>query len=324
MSGRYEKEEKLKGMIEARLDGYPYILTEYYYSLIGAGKTYKTVNEYTKHIINFLKYTFGNQFPNDFYTKVKSIHINKYISSLRTKNVNGKIERTSDSLKTTTWSALNSFFKFLVPEYIEKNPVENTERPKMRDNPNVTYLTPDEIAKVLNSVETKANNKIKNRDLCILKLGFSTGLRVSAIAQIDMDDIDFKKNQIRVTEKGDYDSYVMFGEKLKTQLLEWIDDRDVYFSGNDTNALFISQKGNRISTDMIGKMLNKYADGVIDKHVHPHVMRHSCATNLYEKTGDIYLCSSQLHHRNVSTTQRYAELSKEKKKYAADLLDGTI
>ena len=88
--------------------------------------------------------------------------------------------------------------------------------------------------------------------------------------------------------------------------------------------MFVSRVGKRLSDDMVANMLKRYAKGVTDKHVTPHVMRHSCATNLYEETGDIYLCSKQLRHRNVSTTQRYAELSKEKQKRAANILDNMI
>lgn len=324
MSGRFEKEEIVKERIENRLKNTPSVLSEYYYSLVGSGKSYDTAYRYIGHVISFLNFTFKDKCSEDFYVKIKPIHINKYIASLRMKEVNGKTERTSDSIKSVSWSALNSFFQFLVPEYISSNPVEHTQRPKMKDNPKVTYLDKNEIARVLNNVETKAQKRLKNRDLCILKLGFSTGLRVSAIVQIDLDDIDFKHNQIRVTEKGDYDDYVMFGDNLKAQLLAWIADREKYFSNSDSNALFISRIGARLSDDMVADMLKRYAKGATDKHVTPHVMRHSCATNLYEETGDIYLCSKQLRHRNVSTTQRYAELSKEKQKRAANILDGMI
>ena len=141
---------------------------------------------------------------------------------------------------------------------------------------------------------------------------------------IDIEDIDFKNNQIRITEKGDYDDDVMFGENLKAQLLLWIQDREDYFGKCESNALFVSQKGQRLSDDVVAAMLSKYSKGVTDKHVTPHVMRHSCATNLYEETGDIYLCSKQLHHKNVSTTQRYAELSKERQKKATNILDSMI
>lgn len=324
MSGRLEKEDLLKTKIGNRLKNAPGIVEEYYYSLISSGKSYDTAYRYINYIISFIEFTFKGNNDEKFYSRVKPIHINKYIASLRTKEVNGKTERTSDSIRAVQWSAINSFFQFLVPEHVSSNPAENTTRPKMKDNPKVTYLTPEEIAGVMANVKNNAQEKFKNRDLCILKLGFSTGLRVSAIVQIDIDDIDLEHNCIRVTEKGDYDNYVMFGDNLRSQIIKWIMDRDDYFPECDSNALFISQLNKRISDDMVAEMLKKYTKGVTDKHVTPHVMRHSCATNLYEKTGDIYLCANQLHHKNVSTTQRYAELSKEKQKKAANILDDMI
>lgn len=324
MSGRYEKEIKFENRINEKLKDTPPIISEYYYSLIGAGKSYTTTYNYINYVVSFLKFTFGDSYPKEFYLKVKPVHINKYISSLRTREVKGKIERTSDSIRSVQWSALNSFFQFLVPEYIQNNPVDNTKRPKMKDKPSVTYLTPEEITALLKNTEITAKDKVKNRDLCMLKLGFGTGLRASALVQIDIDDIDFKNNKIRVTEKGDYDEYVMFGEKLKEQLILWLDDRKKYFGDCNTNALFVSQMGKRISVDMLARVLTRYAEGVVEKHVTPHVMRHSCATNLYEQTGDIYLCSRQLNHKSVSTTQRYAEISGKKQKEAADILDGLI
>lgn len=324
MSGRFEKEMNLERKIKTRLSDAPSIVGEYYYSLIGAGKSYDTAYNYINYVLLFYDFISKGKSDEKFYLNVKPIHINKYIASLRTKNVNGRAERTSDSIRSVRWSALNSFFQFLVPDYIDSNPVANTQRPKMKDNPKVTFLTPEEISGVMSNIESNAQERFKNRDLCLLKLGFSTGLRVSAIIQIDIDDIDLKHNQIRVTEKGDYDNYVMFGNNLKVQIASWLEDRKKYFADCDSQALFISQRGQRISDDMVAELLKKYSKGVTDKHVTPHVMRHSCATNLYEATGDIYLCAKQLNHKNVSTTQRYAELSKEKQKKAANILDSII
>lgn len=324
MSGRYEKEIMFENRINEKIKNAPHVIVEYYYSLIGSGKSYTTTYNYINYVMSFVSFTFGNKCTEDFYLKVRPVHINKYISSLRTREVKGKIERTSDSIRTVQWSALNSFFQFLIPEYIQDNPVASTKRPKMKDNPSVTYLTQDEIAKVLQNVKDRANKKMINRDLCILKIGFGIGLRVSAIVQIDIDDIDMSNNRIRVTEKGDKDSYVMFGENLKQQLNLWLKDREEYFGHYNTNALFVSQMGKRISTLRLNELLSKYAEGATDKHVTPHVMRHSCATNLYEKTGDIYLCAKQLNHKNVTTTQRYAEISNAKQREAANILDDLI
>ena len=324
MGGRHEKEVIFENRTKEKLRNFPQIITEYYYSLIGSGKTYATAYNYINYLVSFLNFTFEDKCEEDFYLHIKPLHINRYITSLRTREIKGKVERTSDSIKTVQWSALNAFFQFLIPEYITTNPVANTKRPKMRDNPHVTYLTTDEIAKMIKNVEERANENIINRDLCLLKLGFSTGLRASAILQIDIEDVDFKRNRIRVTEKGDYDNYIMFGENLKKQLLLWLSDREKYFGSCNTNALFVSQMKNRLSITRLGELMSKYAEGVTDKHVTPHVMRHSCATNLYEQTGDIYLCAKQLNHKNVSTTQRYAEISNEKQKEAANILDSLI
>ena len=185
-------------------------------------------------------------------------------------------------------------------------------------------MTETEISDVLNYIENNAAKKFKNRDLCLFKLGFCTGLRISAILQIDVNDIDFKNNRIKVIEKGNRNEYVIFGEQLKKQLLLCIEDRKRYFKNCRSKALFISQNNKRLSASGVSKIVNKYTKNVTDKHVTPHVMRHSCATNLYEKTGDIYLCASQLHHKNVATTQRYAEISQSKKQEATNILDNLI
>ena len=321
MSGRYETETKFEDRTKQKLQGLPSVVTEYYYSLISAGSTFATISNYVNYISSFLKYTFGEDCKEDFYKEVKPMHINKYIASLRTKVVKGKVQRTSDSIKAVQWSALNSFFQFLVPDYMTYNPVSNTKRPKNKDNPNVTYLNSEEIAKIYDNIKNTAQKTMLNRDLCLLKLGFNTGLRISALVNIDIDDIDLKHGHITVTEKGDRDYRVLIGENLKQQIELWMEDREKYFGNCDTNALFVSQCKNRISTDAVRKLLTRYSEGATDKNVTPHVMRHSCATALYEKTGDIYLCAKQLHHQQVTTTQRYAEMSQKKQKEAVNILD---
>lgn len=323
MSGRYEKDTQIDNIVREKLDNMPSIMTDYYYSLISSGKSYRTAQTYLYRIECFIKFTFRKKCPEDFYLGIKVSHINKYISSLRMNTEGNKNKKISDSYKTVTWSALNSFFQFLVPDYIESNPVAHTQRPKMKDNPDVTFLTQEEIAKVLDNVKAKASERLVNRDLCLLKIGFAVGLRVSEIVQIDIKDINFKQNTIKITGKGDKTYSVIIGENLKDQILLWLDDRKKYFGNIDNDALFISQEGKRISTRTMKDIMDKYCD-VVDKHVTPHVMRHSCATNLYEMTGDIYLCAGQLHHSNVTTTQRYAELSNKKREQAANMLDGLI
>lgn len=323
MSGRYEKDMLVDSKTQEKLAELPEIITEYYFTLIGEGKSYRTAREYIGRVEGFVNYKYNKNCPEDFYTEITSGDINRYMAAIRTKVVKGKKTRTSDSYRATAWSSLKSFFDFLVPEYIDKNPVRYTNRPKVNDSPDVTFLTEEEINIVLSNAESMSMPRLKNRDLCILKLGFATGLRVSALMQIDIKDINLKENYIKVIEKGDKAFTVFIGEKVKEQIELWLKDRKKMVSDKSMKALFVSQEGNRLSVDRVAEMLERYSQG-IDKKVTPHVMRHSCATNLYEKTGDIYLCASQLNHKNIATTQRYAEISTTKKREATNILDSLI
>ena len=148
MSGKYERDMEFDRKSKIKLESAPDVLTDYYYNLIGSGKSYRTAYNYICYIMNFINFIY-KRCPNDFYLNIKPSHINKYISSLRVKTTNGEVKPTSDSFKTIHWSALNSFFQFLVPDYITSNPVASTQRPKMKDNPKVTYLTSEEISDVL-------------------------------------------------------------------------------------------------------------------------------------------------------------------------------
>jgi site-specific recombinase XerD len=323
MSGRYESESKLEEVIKVKLNELPPIVTDYYYSMIASGKSYTTTYEYVKGIARFIEAIDAKENKDKFYINVTETDINKYLAALRSKSKNGKPVSTSDSYKCSQWTILKSFFKFLMPKYMSHNPMEYIERPRNKDNPDVTFLTQEEIAKVIANIKASTNKRTINRDLCIFKLGVAVGLRISAIVQINIEDVEFNNNRIRVTEKGDKTYYVLIGENLKEQIRLWLQDREMYFGTADTDALFISQQNNRLSVDAVEYCLKKYGKG-IDKKITPHVMRHTCATNLYEATGDIYLCAQQLHHSDVKVTQRYAEISQAKKKQATSILDNLI
>ena len=154
-------------------------------------------------------------------------------------------------------------------------------------------------------------------------MGISTGLRVSAITQINLEDIDFQNNIINVIEKGNKYRTIYFGDNLKTKLSLWMNDREKYYSDVDTNALFISRKKNRISVSAVEDLLQKYTHN-INKKITPHKLRATCATNLYKKTRDIYLVANQLGHANIATTKIYTDIDNESKLKAVEILDNII
>lgn len=322
-NGRLEKETIVFDRIEEKLKTLPKIFTEYYYTMRAEKKSHTTLDKYIIAINLFMKSMYDTP-PEDFYANVTAMDINKYMISLETKQVGGKQKQTSSSFRATQWYALNSFFEFLNETgKIKGNPVPKKSRPKITDNPSVTYLTKDEVSAIIDNIKENAPETIRNRNLCLFIMGVTTGLRISAIIQINMEDIDLEKGIIHVVEKRNKTFDVIIGKKTRRILKDWIADRNKYFKDVQTNALFVSQQENRISYDSAKGILDTYSS-VVNKKVTPHVMRHTCATTLYEQTGDIYLTATQLHHSNVTTTQRYAEMSNKKLKQAAAELDDLI
>ncbi len=324
MNGRSEKEIISGNKMQEKLKELPAIFSEFYYYMY-SDKSYTTIEVYIRYVKEFAESVCEGKITEDFYKSVTPLEVNKYFANIKHKKVNGEYQSSGDSIRATKWSALNTFFEFLNENnYVETNPVAKTKRPKVQDTPDVSYLTEEEIQGILKNVRKNASKKMKNRDLAILSLGFATGLRVSALCQINISDIDFDNNTIRVIEKGDKTCDIIFGSHVKRQLKLWLQDREEYFDSKDTDALFLSNFSKRITRYGVYEVIQKYSEGVTDKKVSPHVMRHSCATNLYEKTGDIYLCASVLNHKNISTTQRYAEISKNRKKEAASILNDIV
>ena len=133
-----------------------------------------------------------------------------------------------------------------------------------------------------------------------------------------MEDVDYNNNSIKVVEKGNKVRSVYFGDKVKQDLYSWMSDRE-RLNKSKTNALFIGLRG-RMSPVGVADVLKQYSVG-IDKHITPHKLRSTCATNVYEKTGDIYLVQSVLGHSNIANTRRYAKMSEERRRNAADIMD---
>lgn len=325
MNGKFEKMIKAEAKMMEKLKAQPPILTEFYYDMKDDDKSYTTINNYINHVIHFMKFITGDRYKREFYKNVTSSDIKRYMNSIKRKEVDGKVIEIGDEIREARWSSLNAFFTFLKSNgYIENNPMENTKRPRAKVEHVVTYLTEEEINALLEKIKAEAPPMFMNRDLCIVYIGVTTGLRVSAICNINTTDIDFQSNRIKVVEKGNKTRYIRFGEKTKEQIKNCIADREKYFEGVDTDALFVSRNGNRISTSMVGVLISKYTEGITNKHITPHKLRASCATNLYQKTGDLLLTSKILGHENIQTTRRYAAVADESMDKATQILDDLV
>ena len=322
MGGRIEKENIAQKKMEKKLNNLPKIFSLFYNWMDARDKSYTTMNNYINHVVEFMVFFTKNKKNDEFYKDVTDNDIERYMTSIRRKSVDGVGVDVGDDIRAAKWSSLNTFFKFLSQKkHIETNPMLLTERPKVKTKHTVTYLTPKEIESIFQRITNESRPMVKNRDNCIVAMGLGTGLRVSAIVNIDVEDIDFRAKTIRVIEKGRKTREINFGENLKNRILIWLKDRELYFNGQNTGPLFISQLKQRMSVDSVEKLVKKYTDH-LPKHITPHKLRSSAAMNLHGEGVDILTIASILGHENVATTQRYTKAYDEDKVNASKILDG--
>ena len=322
MSGRIEQENKIKKKIAEKLDTLPFIFKEFYSYMEADQKSYATIKHYIEYVSDFMDAVAQENHKNDFYKYVTVPEIREYIVSLRRRTENGTEVKNSDSIQATRWSALNTFFNFLVmDDYIDVNPMTKTKRPKNRTEKPIVYLEQNEIDVILEKIRSESKPQFVNRDLAIFTLGIGTGIRVGALTQINISDIDFKENTIHVIEKGGKERYLRFGTNTRNILSAWLVDRSTYFSDAATDALFVSQVRQRLTAEGVRKFINKYADGIGGKHITAHTMRKSTATNLAKAGVDIQTIADILNHQNIQTTRRYAAVLDERKQEATKALD---
>lgn len=327
MNGRKEQEMIKKNKISEMLKGKPEILQAYSYSF--DSKEITTKKAYIGYVITFLNFL-GEEINMDItdekeYDNIRPYHINKFMEYI--KYTNGK--ENGASIRATKLYAVSNFFEFLIDNgYVSSNPCQRIKPPKDNIEKEVIAMNSDEVRLLENNIingvgshrSIKRNQKWINRDLAIVMLGCSTGLRVSAIIQINIDDIDLHQHRIRVIEKGGIGKFVYIGKNVEKQIIAWLRDRNDIMGDDSCKALFVSNQKRRMTTESVRQLIKRNTYN-IDKKITPHKMRATCATILYEKTKDIYLVQQQLGHANIKNTRRYTDISDSKKKEAAEILD---
>lgn len=270
-------------------------------------------------------------FALDDLDKVKPVDIEEYLEYLRVyKDDNGNINKNDNRGLHRKLSALRSFYAyFYKKEMISTNPTLLVDMPKLRDK-EIIRLDYDEVARLLDLVEHGGDNltgmkkvyyeKNKVRNLAIFTLLLGTGIRVSECVGLDITDIDFNNNRIKVIRKGDKEDYVYFGTEVEDALRSYLEVRNeiVTVHGHE-NALFLSIQKKRMSVQAIENLVGDYASQITTfKHITPHKLRSTYGTNLYRETGDIYLVAEVLGHNDVNTTRKhYAALDEDRKRMAA-------
>ena len=225
-------------------------------------------------------------------------------------------------------SSLKSFYNyFFRNEKIKTNPAALVQMPKLHEK-EIIRLDVDEVAELLDEVESgedlterqKAfHEKTKVRDLALLTLLLGTGIRVSECVGLDINDVDFKNDGIRIHRKGGKEVTVYFGEEVEDALKEYLKEREhIIPEEGHEDALFLSLQRKRMSVRSVEKLVKKYSRIVTPlKKITPHKLRSTYGTNLYRETGDIYLVADVLGHSAVNTTKKhYAALEDERRRSA--------
>ena len=323
VAGRLEKEIIFYENIEKKLQVLPSIFREYYTSLRANRKSYTTIGVYINNVLHCANFITGNNISEDFYKHITQSNIESYMISLETRETKNGIQRVGDDILQARWSSLNTFFGWLVKRgYIAQNPMGIVDRPKNNTEHQVTYLNKVEINRLFKAVEKNPNKTMALRDSTLFSVAIATGLRASALTNINLDDIDFENGNIRVIEKRQKIREIPIGEHTQNVIKEWIKVRNEEFADVGTTALFLSQKRGRLSGDAANDALKKYCmEAGIQKKITLHKLRASTATNLAAAKVDLQTIAYMLGHGNTAVTLRYTAILDENKKNAKEILD---
>ena len=265
----------------------------------------------------------------DILSQLNAQDIEEYLDYLKYYVKNGYEYTNDERAIKRKLSALRSMYNYFHKKrIIDENPVLQVDMPKLHKK-QIIRLDNDEVDDLLNAVESgdrltkkqaECHDKLKVRDMAILTLLLGTGMRVSECVGINLEDVDYINDRIKIVRKGGYESFVYYGEEVRQALLDYMEERDeIDALEGHKNALFLSSQRRRITVRSVELLVKKYASTVTGKHITPHKLRSTYGTNLYKETGDIYLVADVLGHSDVNTTRKhYAELEEDRKKSVKD------
>lgn len=261
---------------------------------------------------------------------IQPVDIEEYLEYLKVYKNGDKTETNGERGMKRKLSALRSFYAYYFKhEFIKTNPTVLVDVPKIHDK-SIIRLDSDEVALLLDHIEHCGDEltgqkrayyeKTKERDLAIVTLLLGTGIRVSECVGLDVEDIDFKNNGIKITRKGGNEMVVYFGSEVERALRQYLAVREgvTPVTGHE-HALFYSTQRKRIGIQAVENLVKKYARAITTtKKITPHKLRSTYGTALYQETGDIYLVADVLGHRDVNTTKKhYAAMDDARRRKAA-------
>lgn len=264
--------------------------------------------------------------------QLQPVDIEEYLEYLKYYTYEGQVFTNDERGIKRKFASLRSFFLYYQKrDLIKNNPTVVVDMPKLHDR-EIIRLDSDEVSELLDLVERGGDNlsgmkkvyyeKNKCRNIAIFTLFLGTGIRVSECVGLDIEDVDFRNNRIRIIRKGGKEEYVYFGMEVADALKNYIMEERVHIKAKEghEHALFYSIQKRRISVQGVENLVNQYTSQITTfKHITPHKLRSTYGTALYQQTGDIYLVAEVLGHNDVNTTRKhYAAMDDAQKRSAAN------
>lgn len=281
-----------------------YIFLKEYLSILKFEKNLSnnTLESYTKDITKLIEY-------------LNAKKINDWNDVNSEELINFFTEQIKDGITTSTtaryMSSIKGFFKYLLANnFIETNPVEKLESTKLnRKLPAV--LNREEVELLLNAPDIE--NVLGIRDKAILELFYSSGLRVSELINLVINDLFFADEVIRVIGKGDKHRIVPIGSHAINWIKEYLLKSRIIIEkkGKSLDFVFLNSHGKKFTRMGLWKLINKYCELIkLEKKIHPHTFRHTFATHLLEGGADLRAVQEMLGHSDISTTQIYTHIDR--------------
>lgn len=336
MKGRLEHSLQIEKNIKEILSTLPQYVTEYYYEF-KSGRQPTACREYIRKIAKFLYFIDSSNVRQINPKQITKFDVTRFLDSIEyIIDNNGNKKQSSLSYRKCYHSVLKSFFDFLTEnDYMAENPMNKIKRVRGEDFVNRKFLDEDDLKEVLLAVECGAGNrrsvamqyKWKSRDRAIMMLFMQTGIRETALSEINIEDIDFENHIIKsIIEKGHKDKTFTMSSQLEKAIFDWVCDRKNILNKKGEDALFVSKSKNRMTQKALSNIVEKYTKEALGYSVTPHKLRASFANIMLEKTdGNIYIVQQLLGHARTETTKIYLKNNlNQYNNMAADIIAKTI
>ena len=314
--------EKINKILDEDL---PDFCREYFVGISGNTTTLTRLN-YAYDIRTFFKYMcahvprYKNKVAKDLtlsdLEKLSPFEIEAYLNFVEIyRDEEGNLVRNGERGKSRKLAAIRSLVKYFEKKQaIRYNPTASVDTPKLHEK-EIVRLNGEEIGNMMDVVETgnglterqmKYQENTRVRDLAIVSLFLGTGIRVSELVGIDLDDVNFDDLSFVVTRKGGARVILYFSEEVAGYLFDYYSLRNADETLKNEPALFLSLQKKRITTRAVENIIKKYSQIATPlKHITPHKLRSTFGTQLYRSTGDIYVVADVLGHKDVNTTKKH-------------------